>query len=207
MLQTLTDYARKRYAGKTYYSKNAMEKFNTIKLLVGIGQNVLELGCGDGTLQKMLNEHNTVVGLDIDNCDLQKDELPYKDGVFDTVVACEIIEHIWDSDRFLQEIRRVLEPRGRLIITTPNLASLGRRFMLLCGRNPHVDNFLYPNDAGHIKHFTQKDFRYLLEKNNFEIDKFWSDVVNLSPDGKRYSVWLATIFPRLGRSIIAVCVK
>ena len=104
MLQTLTDYARKRYSGKTHYSKNAMAKFELIELLVGYGQNLLELGSGDGTLSKMLSRLSAVNSLDIKDCDLQVDNIPYPENRFQTVVCCELIEHIWDSDRFLQEI-------------------------------------------------------------------------------------------------------
>ena len=207
MLETLTAHAKRRYKGKTLYSKNALEKFNLINSLVGSGNNVLEVACGDGTLSEMMSKNNQVTGIDIDDCDLQKDSLPYCNNSFNVVVASEIIEHIWDCDRFLQDIRRVLKPGGRLIITTPNLASLGRRLMLLKGTSPYVDNFIYPDEAGHIKHFTQKDFGYLLEKNGFTVENWWSDVVNFTSNGKRYSAVLATFFPRLGRSIIAECKK
>ena len=207
MLENLTAHAKRRYKGKTLYSKNALEKFSLINSLAGTGNNVLEVACGDGTLSEMMRKKNQVTGVDIDDCDLQKDSLPFYNSSFNVVVAVEIIEHIWDCDRFLQDIKRVLEPEGRLIITTPNLASLGRRLMLLKGTSPYVDNFIYPDEAGHIKHFTRKDFGYLLEKNGFKVENWWSDVVNFTSNGKRYSAVLATFFPRLGRSIIAECRK
>lgn len=46
--------------------------------------------------------------------------LPFADGVFDTVVSLETVEHIQDSEAFIIEITRVLKPSGLLIISTPN---------------------------------------------------------------------------------------
>lgn len=46
--------------------------------------------------------------------------LPYADGSFDSVVSFQVIEHIRDDRKFLQEIHRVLKPGGVALITTPN---------------------------------------------------------------------------------------
>ncbi|MGQ0629265.1 MAG: class I SAM-dependent methyltransferase, partial [Phycisphaerales bacterium] len=53
--------------------------------------------------------------------------LPFADGSFDRVACVEGIEHVVDRHRTLRELRRVLRPGGRLIITTPNLMSLRAR--------------------------------------------------------------------------------
>jgi len=68
-------------------------------------------------------------------CDASR-QLPYEDGSFDVVVCGEVIEHVIDTDNLLREARRVLRPRGRLILTTPNIAYLPNRFLLLLGIQP-----------------------------------------------------------------------
>ena len=45
--------------------------------------------------------------------------LPFADNEFDLLWASEVIEHVADTGRWLSEIRRVLKPSGRLLITTP----------------------------------------------------------------------------------------
>jgi SAM-dependent methyltransferase len=46
--------------------------------------------------------------------------LPHPGGVFDLVVAFEVIEHLEDWREFLLEARRVLAPTGQFIVSTPN---------------------------------------------------------------------------------------
>ncbi len=55
--------------------------------------------------------------------------LPFPDGTFDFVTMVETFEHIYNDDRprALAEIRRVLSPRGRLVLSTPNHASVVER--------------------------------------------------------------------------------
>ena len=46
--------------------------------------------------------------------------LPFDDVSFDVVWTSEVIEHVADTARWLSEVRRVLVPRGRLLLTTPS---------------------------------------------------------------------------------------
>jgi SAM-dependent methyltransferase len=48
--------------------------------------------------------------------------LPFRDSSFDRAVMFEVIEHVWEQDSCLNEIRRVLAPDGILILSTPNPA-------------------------------------------------------------------------------------
>lgn len=205
----ITEYARKRYTENTKPSKNWLAKQRLIVELAGKGNDILDIGCGDGSLTEPLKKDNRVWGVDLNfgniRVDLQTGNLPFNDKSFGVVIASEIIEHIWDNRRLLKEIRRVLVPQGKLIISTPNLASLGRRFLLLRGQNPFVENFLYPDEAGHVKHYTIKDFSYLLTSCGYSISKILSDVVML-PWGF-FSISLARRFPSLGRSMVFVCVS
>jgi ubiquinone/menaquinone biosynthesis C-methylase UbiE len=50
-------------------------------------------------------------------------ELPYKDGVFNVVIIKHIVEHLPDPQKAINEIGRVTEKGGTLILATPNLDS------------------------------------------------------------------------------------
>jgi SAM-dependent methyltransferase len=98
-------------------------------------------------------------------------------------VAGEVIEHVPDPDALLQEIHRVLEPDGWLVLSTPNLVSwanrvlvplgvqplgtetssvvsLGRRFRAL-GQGNRVQ--------GHLKVFTHRALDEILERYGFAV--------------------------------------
>lgn len=50
----------------------------------------------------------------------QPDTTLLPSGYFDFVISFQVIEHIKNDRLFLQEVKRVLKPQGRLILTTPN---------------------------------------------------------------------------------------
>jgi predicted SAM-dependent methyltransferase len=76
----------------------------------------------------------------IDGFDVERDRFPYDDESMETVLACEIIEHLLsDPIHMLSEIHRVLELGGTMVLTTPNVVSytsLARA--LTMERNPQI---------------------------------------------------------------------
>ncbi len=46
--------------------------------------------------------------------------LEFADGEFDLVVAFEVLEHLSEPTKFLEQVRRVLRPSGHLLVSTPN---------------------------------------------------------------------------------------
>jgi len=102
------------------------------------GMNVLDLGCGTGTLTIMIKQtypHVNITGLDGDlhvldiarqkssGLNIQWDEglassLPYLDSTFDRVITSLVIHHLVTDDkrRAFKEIYRVLKPSGGLYV-------------------------------------------------------------------------------------------
>jgi 2-polyprenyl-3-methyl-5-hydroxy-6-metoxy-1,4-benzoquinol methylase len=108
---------------------------------------VLDLGCGDGRFTaEIATSGARVVGAEVAQAAIDRarahhpeleferveidGELPFVDGAFELVWASEVIEHVSDTARWLSEVRRVLRPRGVLLITTP---SHGRLRVVLGG--------------------------------------------------------------------------
>lgn len=186
-------------------------------------KNILDIGCYDGTLLSLIkNRNNAFYGLEASDWGVEKSKgkginvqkyffngennLPSLNEFFDAVIIGEIIEHIFDTDFFLEEIKRILKPGGRIVISTPNVASFGRRLLLFFGINPIIE--ASPNEAdssGHVRYFTTKSLSQLLKKHNFRIVKYKSDYVNFSKNGSVKSSFLAKIFPKLGTSIVFLC--
>ncbi len=179
---------------------------------------ILDLGCWDGSYAiRYKKKTNIVYGIEssvtsakkakkkeiiVEQGDFMKNSF-FKNIRFDIIVAGEIIEHVFDTDLFLQKIKKLLKSHGKLILTTPNVASLPRRILLLFGKNPLLDNrVIIGNTAGHIRYFTFTDTYKILEDNGFRVIKSCSDVLNFNNKGTLYSKFIPKIYKRFGRIIM-----
>jgi len=66
---------------------------------------------------KSIREMSELLGEEVRHID--PTNLPYPDGHFDCVVTIDVHEHLQDPETFTREMRRVLKPVGRVIITVP----------------------------------------------------------------------------------------
>jgi SAM-dependent methyltransferase len=93
---------------------------------------ILDIGCGRQTVRKYFKASHTYYGLDSLETGLplyntipsifgDAVHLPFPDETFDTVILLEVLEHLNDPIRAMQEARRVLKLDGILIISTPFL--------------------------------------------------------------------------------------
>ena len=100
------------------------------------------------------------------NVDVERQPLPFPDGSIDVVLCCELIEHLReDPMQMLLEIHRVLTWGGRLILTTPNIASAHSVEALRAGNSPYIYgqyNRRHPSDR-HAREYTPGDVRAALE--------------------------------------------
>jgi SAM-dependent methyltransferase len=141
------------------------------------GERVLDLGCGEGSFTAVAADAGArAVGVEVAEAAVARARrrfpaldfrvapidgpLPLEDGSFELVWASEVIEHVADTARWLSEVRRVLAPRGRLLITTP---SHGRLLLAAAG----VERFSEPL-GDHLHLYTQRSLRMLLGEFGFE---------------------------------------
>ncbi len=193
-------------------------RIDQIVRLSGSGNDILDIGCGTGAIGKRLMENgNRVWGLDISSgavkrakqaginakvCDIEKEEIPFAKKKFDGIILAEIIEHVFDTDALLERIVKRIKPGGFLIVTTPNIATLGRRLLLMAGKNPLIEVHAREHTAGHIRYFVKDTVLPLLTDHGLTIEYFGSDVVNFNASGSIRSILLAKMLPTLGKSLI-----
>jgi len=155
-----------------------------MRKVIGSGQCVVDLGCGSGWfLGELTTQFKKRIGLDIskrrleimangkvDDWEFCETDLngafPLGDSIADAVVANQVIEHIIDPLKFTREIRRVLRPGGRCVITTPNIRYLKSiAHLLFSGYGPRTagGNTLDGVwDDGHLHYFTHLELRELV---------------------------------------------
>jgi SAM-dependent methyltransferase len=161
--------------------------------------DVLDLGCGDGEVAQELGRVTgaKVIAADVSNVALEACRrrglptaglqagapLPFANNSFDLVFMTEVIEHLLDPSRTLNEIRRVLKPNGYLILSTPNLACLPNRFLVLFGIQPLFsevsEDGVYgrrfkmfgqgSQPVGHLRLYTRRALKEVLEASDFKL--------------------------------------
>jgi SAM-dependent methyltransferase len=122
------------------------------------GARVLDIGCGNKPYEGMfLGIAKEYVGCDVVQSDQKKvdviceaTKIPLPDSSFDTVFSTQVIEHVEDHQALVREAFRLLKPGGHFIVSGPMYWHL------------HEE----PYD---FFRFTKYGFRYILEKNGFNV--------------------------------------
>ncbi len=171
---------------------------------VGANQNVLDVGCGDGWFAETLAASgNRVVGIDA----LETPERPdafvryiqadlnhgldqarpaLQTETFDYVLLHDVFEHLVTPERLLNDCAPLVNPRGHLVVSVPNVANLIVRLRLLLGRFEYEDRGIM--DRTHLRFFTRRTARRFLTDRGWIIVRETATVVplervlNLSPD-------------------------
>jgi len=163
-----------------YHDRNPIVRFSNQRFLSTIAlflrsihfNSLLDAGCGEGVvLASILDEFQMgYCGLDLDydrvhfasmemtgsmfvNGDAQR--LPFSEGSFDLVLLLEVLEHVGDPERVLEEVHRV---SGKyLLVSVPNEPwwRVGNMLRLKYLRD-------FGNTPEHINHWTVPGIRSLL---------------------------------------------
>jgi SAM-dependent methyltransferase len=115
------------------------QKLSALLELIGetAGKKCLLVTCGDnnGALNWYFREHGgqwtwaDVSGENIDQISkllsepvytFVEDAFPIQGEQFDCVISIDVLEHLKQDQPFLREIKRVLKPGGKVVITVPN---------------------------------------------------------------------------------------
>ncbi|MDO3383166.1 methionine biosynthesis protein MetW [Gilvimarinus algae] len=159
--------------------------FDQLQHWIGEKSRVLDLGCGDGTLLKLLADNKQVVGygLEIDpqqiqtcisrgvnviNQNLDRGLENFEDNSFDTVLMTQALQTMRYPHRVLDEMLRVGK---ECIVTFPNFGHWKARFHLTFkGRMPVSDLLPYEwYDTPNIHFCTFKDFEVLCREKHINV--------------------------------------
>jgi 2-polyprenyl-3-methyl-5-hydroxy-6-metoxy-1,4-benzoquinol methylase len=196
-MPSLSEYNKGKFlALQTDHRESRLRKAAAMILSEPAGR-LLDIGCGNASFSAgFLGAGFTVAGVDMTEGqiavarahgidarvhDLGSGPLPFPDQSFDVAFAGEVIEHIVDTTAFLSDIRRVLKPRGCVVLTTPNLASAENRLRLLFGFYPIWTEFRLEGGQGHVRSYTRKTLVRHLRETGFVVETVKGNWVPIIP--------------------------
>lgn len=153
--------------------------FDVIASWVQPGERVLDLGCGDGSLLKLLIESRGARGYGIEledeavlsalknginviQSNLEEGLAGFGDRTFDHVVLSRTLQTVRHTEKILSEMLRV----GReAVVSFPNFAYWKNRMAVMGGRMPVSEDLPYEwFDTPNLRFFTILDFEALCQK-------------------------------------------
>lgn len=151
--------------------------------LVGDGARVLDVGCASGYLARELVARGCrVTGIEYDpelaarareHCDeVIEGDLDLMDlkgalgeRTFDAVVCGDVLEHLRDPVRVLDQLRHHFTPQGYLVVSVPNVAHGSVRLSLLTGKFEYTELGLL--DRTHLRFYTRATLVQMLAQGGF----------------------------------------
>jgi len=115
----------------TFWMKILREKSKKSK-------KILDVGCGDGTRLKFLNQGSKLFGLDLSRIAIKSgqkkyknlnlvhanaENIPFPNNHFDLVFSAYTYEHLTSPEKVIDEMARVTQKNGQIIIVAPNYGS------------------------------------------------------------------------------------
>lgn len=185
----------------------------------------IDIGCGPGNFASIAKTLYACEMYAVDQWDLDKNikdlpftyiekdisrHLPFEDNYFNVVSALELIEHMIDTDSFLDEMYRLLDARGYLILSTPNINCLRNRILVPFGRYPVPME--YKNTIHHVRLYNKKLLEKHLNEHGFEVINsigvsFLRERWNKYAFFRYLSEKLANIAPQFCNNIITIARK
>jgi 2-polyprenyl-3-methyl-5-hydroxy-6-metoxy-1,4-benzoquinol methylase len=172
---------------KTYFDEKDKNLFlrallSPLKFLIRgtrivYNSNLLDIGSGSGQfLYEMKKFNMNVAGVEPGNLDkagnkkynlnIKNSDLisaKYQENFFDIITMNHVLEHLNNPNEVLLKINRIMKKKGVLIIGIPNTNSISKKIF--------DKNWLALDVPRHLFNYSDKNIKFLLEKNGFKITK------------------------------------
>ena len=158
--------------------------FAVIARWISSGEQVLDLGCGDGNLLRYLRETKEVSGygveidpesvlgcirngVDVIQINIEEGLSGFEDQSFNHAIISQALQAMHATERILEEMLRVAE---EVVVSFPNFAYRANRDAIASGHMPVSEDLPYDwYDTPNVRFFTIADFEVLCEKLGIEI--------------------------------------
>lgn len=179
-----------------YYSATREDLLNFIQ---PNAKKIVDVGAGGGLLGKIIKknypdietyavEPNKVMADSLKkyydhvfSCKIEELDIKEK---FDAIIMGDVIEHIYNPELTLKKIHSLLNDRGLLIASTPNIGHWSIVKDIIDGRFEYIPFGLLC--ISHIRFFTYEDLIILMENCGFQIKTLERDKPLPSPEGEKF---------------------
>jgi len=233
-MQTFKNFYQKRFVGNYgdgMYDINALMRLSVMKAWLHEHKSYKYLETGSGTgrfacalisrFQESGSVPTEVCFSDMDNhlspsalelgkfapCELGAELLPYADKTFDLVVCNHVLEHVFETEKSLRDLRRVTGPGGLIVLGVPNIGNWYSRVMFLFGFMPlglecGAESVTYGKGpgksrckgfttSGHIRGFNALALKEICEHCGLKVEGWWNQGVE--PHAKIICRYLGTV--------------
>ena len=183
------------------HKKNLIKYFDEkIKNYLSDNYKILDYGCGPGTfLMKLKNlTKSKLFGVDISSefieqsknnfkkynmeeievMTVEPEKLPFENEKFDLILIIDVIHHLDDIKKNIDEIKRVLKKGGKLIVYEPN------KFNPLIWITHLIDK----NERGLLRVGSFKKYREIFNEKEFKIEKENYNGIVIGPSSKIFDI-------------------
>lgn len=145
-------------------------------------QRILDVGCATGDFGQLLRRRgHYVIGIDISQLainrakkvlhaayvvDIERQQLP-KLKKFDLIILGDIIEHLFQPELTLKKVIKLLNPKGFILITTPNFLYWGNRISIFLGRFKYSQKGMF--DESHIRFYSYQSLLELINNSGLNV--------------------------------------
>ena len=141
-----------------------------------IEKKILDVGCGTGDFLKAAQNNGwVVIGIEpnqearsianskTNNAVFDIDHLSKINDHFDVITLWHVLEHLPDLKTQIENLKRLLNPNGTLIIAVPNFKSYDAKF--------YKSNWAAYDVPRHLWHFSKKSISKLFQNNGLKVIK------------------------------------
>ena len=169
------------------YFQYSLPRTDLVELIPPGARRILDVGCGIGKTGQALRERGfeEIFGVEVDPGaadqakafykevivgDVAGDILPFGKGFFDCIIYGDVLEHLVDPWKVLQNHREILSDDGSIICSIPNI-----RYYRILGSLIFRGRWDYTRlgilDRTHLRFFTLKTIEDMFRETGYEVKR------------------------------------
>lgn len=172
---------------------------------------VLEVGCACGaTLLQIKNKYKNaeIFGIEINEkaseiakcfCDIRAENiesihLSYEEGYFDYIIFADVLEHLYNPNLVIRNMKKYLKKEGKIIASIPNVMHYSVVMNLINGNWHYEDSGIL--DKTHVKFFTLKEIQNMFANEGYNIELINGKNIGVTEEGYKFIEKIKEISPQ-----------